>query len=58
MQSCAARSTGKKLAPACLLKACLRRSWVAKLGRAVAEALHLLTCRLCVAACAIQTVNT
>ena len=44
-------STGLKLAPACPLKARLRHSWVAGLGRVAAEALHLLTCRLWVAVC-------
>ena len=58
MQSCSVSSTGKKLAPACSLEACLCHTRVAGLGRVAAEAVHLVTCRLCVAACAIQTVNT
>lgn len=42
----------------CLPEPCLCHSWGAGLHRVAAEALHLLTCRLYVAACGIQSVNT
>ena len=49
-QSCSVRCSGKRLASACLLAACLPHSWVADLGRVAAEALLLWTCKLCIAA--------